>query len=135
MTAKAYDKIFKYPLVQYIPLDLNNSQQGHYPFTKFKTDINIYTYNERKILHKKINQLNLVENYIIDKNQLAILIINGKIEFIKYRGYEVFMVGKPVAGKFHLFKITDKYFYKDMLVFSFYDGRTGEKIDREFLKL
>ena len=129
------EKIFKYPLVQYIPLDLYESRKGNYPYARFKPDINLYTPQESEVLHKKIKQLNINNEYSITENQLAFLIINGYIDFIKYRGYEVFMVGQKKEGKFHLFKITDKYFYKDMLVFSFYDGNTGERIDRAYWKL
>ena len=126
------DKIFKYPPVQYIPLMKKDEITGDYPYFNTSSRFSIFTPDQEKSLEEKIRSLSYENiNYNINENQLALLIFNGDIEYIKYRAYEVFMVGIRNPGKFQVFKIPAEYFYKDRLIFSFYDVNTGERIYRK----
>ncbi|SRR6056297_3547409 len=118
-----YDKIFKYPAVHYIPLRIYDENIIKNIYTKKNLHLYIYTSSMIKDLRKQINF-----PYIILDNELGILIINAKINFIKYRGYEIFLVGFKTPGYSQLFKITQKYFYKDHLIFSFYEESTGQRL-------
>ncbi|MCF8002381.1 MAG: hypothetical protein K9K76_11070 [Halanaerobiales bacterium] len=126
------DKIFKYPAVQYIPLQLYKIINGNYPYPGKKPRFNIYTPENNNELNLQLNKINSdIRNYNIAQQQLAILVLNGIIDIIKYRAYEVFMVGSIDPGNYYLFKITNEYFYKDGLIFTFYNGEDGKKIDQE----
>ena len=122
------DDIFRYPLVQYIPLRLNNPLEFEHSAKNRQTRFFIYKYNEQSLLQKKIQEYNINENYVIPEKNLAFLVINGIIDIIKYRSHEVIMVGKIFPGKLHLFNITSQYFYKNRLVFNFYQGKTAKII-------
>jgi len=122
-------EIFKYPPVQYIPLKRFQEKTGSYSGSLENTYIYLYNHLEREKLNKKIKFLNIEENFSISKGQIAVLILNGRINLIQYRGYEVIMVGKRKPASFHIFKIVDDYFYKDKLVFIFYDGENNNRLD------
>ena len=122
-------KIFKYPTVQYIPLDRYKEKIGLYPTGLTNPRVYIYQAGEEKELQKKLNFLREKGNYPIKDGQLAILVLNGKINLIMYRAYEVTMVGSPNPGHFQVFNITTEYFYKDRLIFTFYDGKTDQRLD------
>lgn len=122
-------EIFKYPPVQYIPLDIYNERIGNYSIHKNRPRIYVYNYLENNELANKLMTLGIHENYQIIKGQLAILVSNSKVLLNQYRGYEIIMVGNQTPGKYQLYTITDKYFYKDRLAFIFYDGSTNEKLD------
>lgn len=126
------DKIFKYPAVQYIPLNLYDMQKGNYSYSRKNVNFNIFSPPENWELNIQLNKIAPENNnYIIKKQQLAILILNGIVDIIKYRAHEVLMVGNIKPGKYQLFKITDRYFYKRKLLFSFYNGKNGERITHE----
>lgn len=122
-------KIFKYPAVQYIPLDRYNEKVRNTDRTFGTTRAYVYNYKENDDLKKRLNYLQLDENYNIKKGELAVLILNGKVNLVQYRGYEVIMVGKEAPGTYHLFTVTTKYFYKDKVIFILYNGDTSERID------
>ncbi len=123
------DKIFKYPAVQYIPLRLYKSRKGNNSFNLSTPRIEIKDdYTNHKTYNLFFLRLSFKNNR---EGFLKIRIYNGEIDFIKYRGHEVFMVGKPATGKYHFFQVTKKYFYKRRLIFTFYNKDTGEKLDRE----
>ena len=122
-------KIFKYPTVQYIPLDRYTEKIGRYPTGLTSTRFYVYQAGEEESLQKKLNFLREQGNYHIKDDQLAILVLNGKVNLIMYRAYEVTMVGSPNPGHFQVFTITTEYFYKDRLIFIFYDGQSNQKID------
>ncbi len=125
------DKIFKYPAVQYIPLRLYESQKGGNPFNLSKPRIVIENVHNNSY-YKKFSSL---MNYISKEEFLNVKLYNGEVKFIKYRSHEVFMVGKPSDGRYHFFKVTKKYFYKDNLIFTFYNQVTGEKMARRRYEL
>ncbi len=125
------DEIFKYPAVQYIPLSKYNEKSGTISGLFNKTQFTIYDYNEENELNNKITRLGLTKNYNMKNNQLAVLVLNGEVDIIRYRGYEVTMVGYKRPGHFQLFKVTTEYFYKDWLSFIFYNNENAQRLDRE----
>lgn len=122
-------EIFKYPAVQYIPLDRYNEKVRDTNSDLGNTRAYVYNYMENDELNKKLNYLRFNEDYNINKGELAVIIMNGKVNLVQYRGYEVIMVGKKVPGTYHLFTVTTEYFYKDKVIFVLYDGETSERID------
>jgi len=121
--------IFKYPAVQYIPLDRYNEIIKNTDRNRGTTRAYVYNYMENNDLKKKLSYLQYNDNYNIQKGELAVLILNGKVNLVQYRGYEVIMVGKKLPGTHQLFTVTTKYFYKDKVIFILYDGETSERID------
>lgn len=121
--------IFRYPPVQYIPLDPFQERIGSYTHHFDRTRLYIYPPSERDALHKVVQRLNLKENYSLGKGEIAVLVFNGKVQLVQYRGYEVILVAKKNPGYYHLFKVTDRYFYKDRLIFVLYNGENSEKLD------
>lgn len=121
--------IFKYPPVQYIPLDPYNERFGS--FGKLNSKINIYVFSisEEDKLVTKLNQMGIKEEYNINNDEIGVLVLSGKVNLIQYRGYEVIMVGTLKSQSYHLFTVTDKYFYKDNLIFTFYNGETSKRLD------
>ncbi|MFP4660611.1 MAG: hypothetical protein ACLFPF_00305 [Halanaerobiales bacterium] len=122
-------EIFKYPAVQYIPLDRYNEKTWDTKRTSGTTRANVYTYLEEERLKKKLAFLQYNENYSISKGELAVIIKNGTADLVKYRGYEVIMVGEVESGTYQLFTVTTKYFYKDQVLFILYNGETSERLD------
>ncbi len=117
------DKIFKHPAVQYIPLQMYKSKKGDNFFNSTRAKV------ELNDSHSKSLYNILFYNFSdIKEGFMEIKIFNGEVKFIKYRSYEVFLVGEPLPGKYHKFQITKEYFYKDKLVFTFYNKYTGEKL-------
>ena len=130
------DNILDYPLVQYIPLRLYNQLKGEHNFSSSYLYITIYNSKEEDKLNRKISNYELPQdNYKIEKDYLAVLIFNGNVNLIKYRGYEVFMIGSPKKQHIHLFKVTTRYFYKNRLIFTLYDNQTGNRLKRERFNL
>lgn len=125
-------KIFKFPAVQYIPLKKYDSIRGDSPY---QNDLNfrIFDSSQEDKLNKKLPLFGIKENYSIAENELAVLVINGYVDIVKYRGYEVFIVGYQKPGAAHLFKIVTDYYYKDRILYSFYDGESEERIDQIFI--
>lgn len=121
--------IFKYPPVQYIPLNRLNEKTLKTTRTNEKQKFYVYDHLEKIKLAKKLNFLQYPDSYPIPEGQFAILSLNCIITLIQYRGYEVTMVCRPDPGKYQIFTITDKYFYKDKLIFILYDGQTSERLD------
>lgn len=132
MTFGYNDEIFKYPAVQYIPLQIINLKQGNCS-QKLSTRFYIYLANDNIELNDRIKRFGIESPYIIEEGKLAVFVINGVVELVKYRGYEVIMVGRKEKMICSLFKLSTEYFYKNRIFFSFYDGITAEKIDREFI--
>lgn len=122
-------EIFKYPTVQYIPLDPYNERFGSSNKLSNKINIFLFSPSEEAKLREKLKQPGIEENYSIDNGEVGVLVLNGKVNLIQYRGYEVIMVGSLKPHYFHLFTIADKYFYKDGLIFTFYNGATSERLD------
>jgi hypothetical protein len=122
-------KIFKYPAVQYIPLERYDEVSGNYTKSSDLARINIYTYQEQEELERRLGYLGYNDNYNIKQGQLGILIRNARVNLIQYRGFEVIMVGNPAPGTYQVFKINTAYFYKDKLIFTLYDGETGTRLD------
>ena len=117
------DNIFRYPLVQYIPL---RQQKDHIFDHNFTTDkIHLFIYQDQTQLEQRLNSFNKNLKFEIDSNEMAVLTINKIVEMVKYRGYEVLLVGKNKHGKIHLFKITKDYFYKNRLIFNLYNRENG----------
>jgi len=130
------DNVLDYPLVQYIPLRLYDIKRGTHNFLNTNIYLSIYKSNEENKLNKKLKGINFdYTNYDIDENQLAILIFNGYVNIIKYRAYEVFMVGNKENKNVQLFKVTTRYFYKDKLIFSLYNDKDGNRIKRKPIRL
>ncbi|ACL70887.1 hypothetical protein [Halothermothrix orenii] len=124
-------EIFKYPPIQYIPLNLNRLEQGNSPFNSESINFELYTYREKQQLLNKLRLLNIDKDYDFNQEEIAILVFNTRVDLIKYRGYEVIMVGEIIKNYFQLFTITTRYFYKDRILFNLYNGDTAEVLDRE----
>ncbi|WP_018248289.1 hypothetical protein [Orenia marismortui] len=134
MTLGYPDEILPYPAVEYIPLDIDTKL--------FKTNLNnkhktkLYIFNNPNDATNILNNFNINYNLnnISFSNNLLILLIGLKAEDIYYRGYNVQIIGNPIPNSCHLFTITNKYFYKDKLVFNFFTS-DGEKIISESYQL
>ncbi|MGM0409695.1 MAG: hypothetical protein ACQEQF_02940 [Bacillota bacterium] len=133
MNIKYNRDIFKYPAVQYIPLQIIDLTEGK-SSPDLSTRFYIFKKEENSKLNFRLKNLSIKKEYVIKNNELAILIINARVYYIKYRGYEVIMVGERKKARSIVFKITKKYFYKDRLFFSLYDYQDAEKIDGKYLK-
>ncbi|MFW6006938.1 MAG: hypothetical protein ACOC4G_05390 [Bacillota bacterium] len=126
------DNIFKYPPVQYIPLSMKNKIKQKYSYSFSRTGFSLYRPGAQDSLNDRLNFLiNHSENYSINNDELGILIQEGTVDYIKYRAHEIFMVGNNNPQTLQVFKITTKYFYKNNLIFSFYNKNSGDRIDRE----
>lgn len=122
-------KIFKYPAVQYIPLNRYNEIIKNTDRARGKPRIYVYNYKESASLNDKLVFLEYQNNYSIDQGELAILIVNAKVNILQYRGYEVITIGKKSSGTYQLFTTTTEYFYKDKVIFILYNGKTSERLD------
>jgi len=122
-------KIFKFPAVQYIPLDRYNEKIGQTDIRPGAARVYVFSYKEKNELNKRINFLNPAENYSIEQGQLAVFIKNAKVNLVQYRGYEVTMVGREIQGTYQLFTVSTQYFYKDRIIFILYNGETIERLD------
>ncbi len=122
-------EIFKYPAVQYIPLDRYNEKVRNTDRITGNTRAYVYNYMENEDLNKRLRFLQFDSSYNINQGELAVLILNGKVNLVQYRGYEVIMVEKKIPGTYHLFTVTTSYFYKDKVIFILYNGETSERVD------
>lgn len=136
MSRRHPDNIFKYPPVQYIPLNLKNEIQENQSHPGTRGRFSIFESQEQELLNRRLNKLiNNQDNYVISPDELAIIVHNGIIEYIKYRAHEIFMVGRIESSNLQLFKITTEYFYKNDLLFSFYEESSGDRIYRQSLNI
>ncbi len=133
MTLDYNKEIFKYPSVQYIPLQIKELKEGK-ASKKLSTRFYIYLAEDNEILNNRLKKFEIDTPYKINEGEVAILLINGRVNLVKYRGYEVLMVGERKNTLTSIFKLTTKYFYKNKIIFSLYDYVTAEKLDREFIK-
>ena len=120
--------IFRYPVVQYIPLARYNSEIISRERNSGRRSFYVYNYLQSTELNQRLVNLSYGESYHYNKDQLAIIVYNYKIDIIKYRGHDVIMVGEESPGEYHIFAITTKYFYKDKLAFILYDGESSQRI-------
>ncbi|OCL25764.1 hypothetical protein U472_15705 [Orenia metallireducens] len=133
MTLGYPDKILPYPAVEYIPLSIrtkifSNNWENRYQNKLYVLD----NQSKSKSLLSRLG-INHPEN-INFNNNLLILLLNGKVEDIYYRGYKVQMIGDSINNSYHLFTITKEYFYKDKLTFNFFLAN-GELISKERYQL
>ncbi len=129
MTFGFPDNIFRYPAVQYIPLRMKHAKVFDHSYVNRQTRLYVFKPEKQTSLYRILKQYNITNpDYRIMENQLAVLIINGNIKTIKYRKFEVILVGSMTTGRLHLFQITEKYFYENILIFNFYDQYTGNII-------
>lgn len=122
-------KIFKFPAVQYIPLDRYNEKIEQTNRISGNTRLYIYNYMEKDEFQDRLSFFNLNQKYIINKGELAVFINNAKVNLVQYRGYEITMVGREEPGTYQLFTVTTQYFYKDKIIFTLYDGKSSERLD------
>ena len=131
-----YPDIFKYPSVQYIPLKMYGVKTGSSPFSYSKARFNIYRPEDQNQLNDRLKILKPeIIPYNIRTSNFALLLFNAKVDIIKYRAHEVILVGDLKEKYFTLFQITTKYFYKNRLIFIFYEGKSGERISWRRLNL
>ena len=122
-------KIFKYPAVQYIPLERYDEIHGNLDRSSDLARIYIYNYQEEEELRRRLGHLGYNENYTIKRGQLGVLVRNARVDLVQYRGFEVIMVGQQNPGTYQLFKVTTAYFYKDKIIFTLYDGDSSRRLD------
>jgi len=123
--------IFRYPAVQYIPLRLYDEHVLPHVLSRKRSQIYLFRKDEENKLLNLLKHSQAKENYSIERNQLAIVVRNGKVDFIKYRSHQVFMIGGFLEGKLNLFKVTKNYFYKNKLIFTFYNSSDEQLLARE----
>ena len=127
--------IFRYPRVQYIPLRIKKPLQLKTGFQTNLKNITLYKSSETDKLLSNIQRFDSRLNYSIKKSELAILITNSSLNLIKYRKFEVFLVGKEKQGIIFLCKITQKYFYENRLLFNLYNQKTAQVMARNKIDL
>jgi len=133
MTLGYPDEILPYPAVEYIPLSIRTKNFNDNWINKY--DNKLYILDSQNQSKTVLNRLGIIYPDNINFNDnLLILLLNGKIEDIYYRGYKVQMIGKQINDSYHLFTITKEYFYKDKLIFNFF-LKTGELIAKERYQL
>ena len=87
-------KIFKYPAVQYIPLERYDEIHGNLDRSSNLARIYIYNYQEEEELRRRLGHLGYNGNYTINRGQLGVLVRNARVNMVQYRGFEVIMVGQ-----------------------------------------
>ncbi|PRX26482.1 hypothetical protein BX659_12073 [Orenia metallireducens] len=133
MTLGYPDKILPYPAVEYIPLSIRTKKFNDNWANRYQSKLYILdNQTESKAVLNRLG-ISYPENIDFNKN-LLILLLNGRVEDIYYRGYKVQMIGKQIDNSYHLFTITKEYFYKDKLIFNFF-LETGELIAKERYQL
>lgn len=104
-------------------------------FSKKLNNILLYNYRQQKKLNSILQKNKQMNNYSIQKNELALMSLNNNIKLIKYRKYTVYLIGKDNPGTANLFKITKKYFYEKKLVFVLFNSKNGVILNRKNYKL
>jgi hypothetical protein len=130
-------KIFPYPAVQYIPLNFRNVKlikAWNYPFSQKESKL--YLFSDIEEAKKVINNLGLPIKKIdgLKKNELLLIILNGKAKDIKYRGHKTIIITKQDENLAHIFKIKTDYFYKEDLYFVLYSPG-AKKLDTKKFSL
>ncbi|KXS44502.1 MAG: hypothetical protein AWU54_731 [Candidatus Frackibacter sp. T328-2] len=128
------DKIFPYPAVQYIPINLYEERiidDWSYPFNE---EIKLYISSNPAVITKLLDKYHFHSQKInnLASNELLIILLNGSINEIKYRGHKVTMVGTYNKNLAHIFKIKNGYFYKQKLNFVIYNAEGKELASKRF---
>ena len=123
------EKIFKYPPVQYIPLEINTLEQGFEstPGAGKHTQVRVWQDEERMEDDLGQQPFPLPAAPVNFQEQLVVLVAGGHIDEVKYRAHTVYMVGEQVPGSYHLFSLSKHRFYKQRLHFAFF-VESGERL-------
>lgn len=116
-------KIFPHPMVEYIPL----------PFRELQWGRKEHNQGRRLYLKKDLGEITLFKGEKEGQGQekfIYLLLFNGRIRIMKYRGYQVTMVGEKKKDYYQICGLTCRYFYKDRLSFLLFTPK-GEKIAQD----
>ncbi len=124
----------KNPLVQYIPISINDSREGVWqnPIQIYNDPI-FFVFQDPEELSTNLSQLSLPRINSPSQDNAVIVALNFKVEKIYFRFVTVKLIGQKKKDYFHLFNITKKYFNRRTLYFTLYtaegDEITGKNIN------
>lgn len=123
-------KIFPYPPVEYIPLHPKNEQIFYSAL--LETELILTIFLDLHEVKDSWLQKKLPRNW--ESKKILILIKNGCLQNLYYRGNQVTGVARQIPGTHMLWLIENKYFYKEDLRFSIFSSQ-GNLLDEKRIKL
>lgn len=116
------EKIFKYPPVQYIPLQINTLQKGFESTPGDGRYSQVRVWQDKKGMVADLAQqpFPLPTDPVDFTKELVVLVAGGHIADVKYRAHTVYMVGEQRANYYHIFSLRKHRFYKQNLHFAFF---------------
>jgi hypothetical protein len=123
------------PLVQYIPIRINNPIEGVWQNPLYN-DPDIFVSQDIKDLSNNLSQLRLPQISFAFQHNLAIIALNFKVEKIYYRFHTIKLIGQRKQDNYHIFSITNKYFPKHVRILHFsLFTQVGEKLAWKNIKV
>lgn len=123
-------KIYPFPAVQYIPLQVTPIYSGNILQTTPKTQqpqllVGQEIIKWQEILRTEYGLEQIPESSI---DTLPLIGLNLEIEDAKYRSFYVTMTGRKSPGRYYCYTLPRKYFYKNNLFFELFDIQTEQRI-------
>ncbi len=124
------NKIFPFPTVQYIPLAINTISSGAVPKAHQKNTLRKIIVGEDLLSYRATlqNEYGISLPHSFPADTCPILVLNLKVNTVKYRSFYLTMLGTPIPNSYQLFTIPKSRIYKDKLYFEVYQAETGEKL-------
>lgn len=120
-------KIFTHPMVEYIPLPFKIIKEGR---REQGRQSRIYVVKDLKELVPLAGEIEVSYK----KRVLFLLLLNAEIHLLKYRGYNVTMIGERREGYYQVSMLSCEYFYKDRLHFLLFSP-LGERMAQKIITL
>lgn len=117
------NKIFPHPAVEYIPLPFNQLEEG------INNHGSLIQLRAEKYPEKLGKYTQKIENPS-QEECLYLLLKNVRILLVKYRAYNIILLGEEKNHYFQLGTLPCKYFYKNPLSLILYN-REGKKLAQE----
>ncbi|HPT86950.1 MAG TPA: hypothetical protein PL004_03725 [Bacillota bacterium] len=123
-------KIYPFPAVQYIPLQITPVCSGPILHSTPRTQ------QPQLLVGQEISKWQdiLRTEYGLDQipvstvDTFPIIALNLEIDDAKYRSFYVTMTGRKSPGHYHVYTLPRKYFYKNNLFFELFDLQTEQRI-------
>lgn len=123
-------KIYPFPAVQYIPLHVTPVCSGTILRTTTRTQQPQLLIGQEIVKWEPIlrTEYGLEQIPFPSVDTLPIVALNLEIDDAKYRSFYVTMTGRKSPGRYHIYTLPGKYFYKNHLFFELFDLRTEQRI-------
>jgi len=108
----------KNPLVEYIPIRINNSREGILQNPLYN-EPDIFVYQNLRDLSTNLSELRLPQTSFDLEDNMAIIALNFKVEQVYYRFHTIKLIGQIENDHYHIFSITRKYFPKGVRILHF----------------